>query len=244
MKVALALSGQPRSYKEGFKYHKKNLLDHYNVEVYMHTWDYVDNETKADLVELYGEGGKRKVALYTDHISEERLKEIDEEFTNIPDPQFPARNTYQMWHSISTSITMAYMQNVQSYQLNDVIVRSRYDFALNIIPPLEETRVDTIYVPADRMTKDHDFCADMFAWGTNIVMLKYGGTFKNMPRFYEYGVKYIGEDMLAAQLRRHGLTGKQLAYVNMNNPFPPGPYNGNWHSMIRDDFRDWNTLRG
>ena len=28
-------------------------------------------------------------------------------------------------------------------------------------------------------------------------------------------------------------------YVDMNNPFPPGPHNGTWHSLIRDDYDQW-----
>jgi hypothetical protein len=49
----------------------------------------------------------------------------------------------------------------------------------------------------------------------------------------------IGEDMMSANLKRAGLVGERLQYVDMNNPFPPGPYNGTPHSLIRDDMDLW-----
>ena len=38
MKLALCLSGQPRSYEKTFYYIKKNLLEHYNVDIFIHSW--------------------------------------------------------------------------------------------------------------------------------------------------------------------------------------------------------------
>lgn len=237
MKVALCLSGQPRSFEAGYEYHKKNLLDHYNVDVYMHTWDYVDDRIKVRLSELYGG------TLITHSAPPGGSKEtINALYTNIPDERFPAWNTYCMLYSMWSSINACYLKNTQSHEKYDVIVRSRYDFALNMIPPLDETIVNKVYVPADRMTPYHDFCADMFAWGAPVPMLKYSGVFWNLSEFSK-NVVFIGEDLLAAQLKRHGLIGKNMIYVDMNNPFPPGKYNGNWHSLIRDDFSSWNKLR-
>ena len=37
----------------------------------------------------------------------------------------------------------------------------------------------------------------------------------------------------------YDLYGDYLEYVNMNNPFPPGEFNGTWHSLIRDDCGEW-----
>jgi hypothetical protein len=45
--------------------------------------------------------------------------------------------------------------------------------------------------------------------------------------------------MMKAQLHQYGLHGEFLEYVNMNNPFSPGEFNGTWHSLIRDDCGEW-----
>jgi hypothetical protein len=39
MKIAICISGQPRSYKEGYYELKKWFLDKYNCDVYIHTWE-------------------------------------------------------------------------------------------------------------------------------------------------------------------------------------------------------------
>ena len=46
MKIALCLSGQARSYEKGYEYHKKNLLDHYDVDVFYHTWRPLDRDDR------------------------------------------------------------------------------------------------------------------------------------------------------------------------------------------------------
>lgn len=38
MKIAICISGLPRSYKEGFKELKTHFLDKYNCDVYIHSW--------------------------------------------------------------------------------------------------------------------------------------------------------------------------------------------------------------
>jgi uncharacterized protein YjbI with pentapeptide repeats len=66
----------------------------------------------------------------------------------------------------------------------------------------------------------------------------------NMDKYYNAGTQFIGEDLMRANLHENNLHGENLVYVNMNNPFPPGKYNSTPHCLIRDDFSDWNKLRG
>jgi hypothetical protein len=47
------------------------------------------------------------------------------------------------------------------------------------------------------------------------------------------------EDMMSANWKEKGLVGENLVYCNINHPFPPGAYNGTWHSLIREDFEQW-----
>lgn len=241
LKVALLLSGQPRSFEKGFEYHNRNLLEKYSVDVFMHTWA-GNRMIENDLKKLYSKNGLAYAKLSTDNTqcypnTESMVKDV---YPRIASDQFPAYNTYKMFYSMFEAWEL--MENTGI--VYDVVVRSRYDYALNIVPPLHETRVNTVYVPADRMTKDHDFCADMFAWGTYNVMKAYCNTFHSLRYLYEkYNLTFIGEDLLSAQLKENGLTGPNMAYVNMNNPFPPGQYNGNYHSLIRDDFSKWNKDR-
>jgi hypothetical protein len=59
-------------------------------------------------------------------------------------------------------------------------------------------------------------------------------TYIFMDHFYDQGSIMNAEDMLSENLKYHGLIGENLIYVNMNNPFPPGPKNATPHSLIRE----------
>jgi hypothetical protein len=89
------------------------------------------------------------------------------------------------------------------------------------------------------MVPERDFGNDQFAFSSRENMKKYMSTFERIDEYYDNGATFIGENLMQANLRYHGLCGENLVYVNMNNPFPPGPYNGTWHSLIRDDIEQW-----
>jgi uncharacterized protein YjbI with pentapeptide repeats len=89
------------------------------------------------------------------------------------------------------------------------------------------------------MVPERDFGNDQFAFGSKETMMNYMSTYANIDKYYEAGNQFIGEDMMRANLHEHNLHGENLVYCNMNNPFPPGPHNGSWHSLIRDDIDQW-----
>jgi hypothetical protein len=229
MKIALCLSGQPRSFKKGFEYHKTNLLDHYDVDVFIHTWSGQEVEELADLY--------NPVAM----MIEEPLKDdFDLKYTNTPNatmhpPRFTVAMLYSMYKSceLKTEIELA-----ESFSY-DWVIKSRTDYALNVKIPFEELDNTKLYIPNCRMVPERDFGNDQFAFGGSNVMNKRMSIYLNMNHFYDQGVAMIGEDMMKAQLHESGLIGEKLVYVNMNNPFPPGQFNGTWHSLIRDDCAEW-----
>ena len=55
----------------------------------------------------------------------------------------------------------------------------------------------------------------------------------------EDGIQMMCEDMMSENWKQKGLVGKNLVYCNVNHPFPPGQYNGTWHSLVREDFEQW-----
>jgi len=70
-------------------------------------------------------------------------------------------------------------------------------------------------------------------------MMKYMSTFDHIDQIYNSGYIFNGEDLMQGNLHLHNLVGDNLEYVPMNNPFPPGPYNGTAHALIRDDMAQW-----
>jgi hypothetical protein len=121
----------------------------------------------------------------------------------------------------------------------DWVIRSRYDFALNVVIPFNELDNNKLYIPNCRMTPQRDFGNDQFAFSSSQNMDKYADCHNQISKFYDRGTIMIGEEMMAANWREKGLTGENLVYFNPNHPFPPGPHNGTWHSLLREDFESW-----
>jgi hypothetical protein len=230
MKIALCLSGQPRSFEKGYEYHKKNLLDHYDVDVFIHTW--ADSPGLEELVKLYN-----PVAVM---IEQKPVGDFDERFTNTPNAVVhPPRFTVAMLYSIFKSCELKVAHELTEGFSYDWVIKSRTDYALNIKLPFEELDNTKLYIPNCRMVPTRDFGNDQFAFGGSDVMNKRMAIYQNMEHFYDQNVAMIGEDMMRAQLHETNLHGENLVYVNMNNPFPPGQFNGTWHSLIRDDCAEW-----
>ena len=229
MKIALCLSGQPRSFEKGYEYHKKNLLDHYDVDTYIHTWKC--DEAK-DYIELYKPTGA---------LVEEPLREdYDNRYINTPNiEKHPPRFTVSMLYSMHKSCELKVKTEIQNKKRYDWVIKSRPDYALNVVIPFKDLDSNKIYIPNCRMVPEKDFGNDQFAFGSSEVMNKRMTIYMNMNHHYDQGAQMIGEDMMRAQLRMYDLYGDYLEYVNMNNPFPPGEFNGTWHSLIRDDCAEW-----
>lgn len=226
MKIALCIGGQPRSLEKGFEYYKKNLLDQYDVDVFCHSWNSPKNDK---ILELY----KPKAHKFEDTPYGEMH---DKMYVNTPNAtKWPPRFTMSALHSCYQT----HVLRTESGINYDWVIKTRYDYALNAFIPFEQLDKGKVYVPHCRMTPARDFCNDQFAFGDSDVMSKYMSTYLYVNIFYDRGVQMIGEDMLSANLKDSGLTGDNLVYVNMNNPFPPGPHNGSWHSLIRDDYEQW-----
>lgn len=237
MKVALCLSGQPRSFEKGYEYIKKNLLDHYDVDVFIHTWSY-QRELLDKVVETYRSNLK---SLETSPLFQNSYFDKYERVTN---PSFPAYNTGHMFYSLFKSNFLKLEHSMRTGQHYDVAIRCRFDYALNIVLPLNEVERGKIYVPNERQDSGRTMCNDQFAFGDSYTMDLYSQTFMHMDELYRMGYNYNAEEMLSGNLISHKLIGDNMVYIDMNNPFLPDRYGCMRHSLIRDDFSVWNKLRG
>jgi hypothetical protein len=212
MKIALCLSGQPRSYQKGYEYHKRNLLDLHDVDVYI----FSHAELDQGIQDLY----KPYKCVY------EPLDTtgVNEKYTNTANffkhPPVATMSMYSSMYKCSQLIDQQY----------DWVIRSRTDWALADPIPFEDLDPSMIYIPEKG--------TDQFAWGGQDVMMKYMSTFVNMDLYYDQGTVYNGENMLYANLDH--LSIRDLVKVHsLTLPFPPGPYNGTPHALIRDDHYQW-----
>jgi hypothetical protein len=121
----------------------------------------------------------------------------------------------------------------------DWVVRSRFDFAINVRLPFDTLNPNKLYIPNCRMSPNRDFGNDQFAFSSSENMDKYADAYNHIDEFYDSGVQYMMEDFMSANWKRHGLVGENLVYCDVNHPFSPGEYNSTWHSLLRNDMEEW-----
>ena len=233
MKIALCLSGQARAINQGYEFVHKNLLKDNDVTVFIHTWE---SEQAHDAIIKY-EAKTWQV--------EEALTNDLSKYTNVPPPQpnwkvkDPARSTWNQLYGVIKCNWLKSTYEAYHEMKFDWVIRSRFDFALNVKIPFAELDNSKLHIPNCRMTPARDFGNDQFAFSSSGNMDKYADTYNHLDRFYDSGVQMMCEDMMSANWKEKDLVGENLVYCNMNHPFPPGAYNGTWHSLIREDFEQW-----
>jgi hypothetical protein len=232
VRIALCLSGQPRSVKQGYEFVKRNILDGNDVTVFCQVWE-ADGAGDLDLY-------KPEVMLMEKSLNTDLSK-----YTNVPPPQpnwkvkDPARSTWNQLYAIEVANTLKSVYEQNENMKFDWVIRSRYDFAINVKIPFAELDNSKLYIPNCRQVPNRDFGNDQFAFSSSENMDKYADTYTHLDRFYDSGIQMMCEDMMSANWKVKGLVGENLVYCNINHPFPPGAYNGTWHSLIREDFEQW-----
>lgn len=233
MKIAVCISGQPRSYQKGFEYLKKNLLDNWDCDIFIHSWNN-NVYNNDDIISLY-KPKEWKFETYP-----WSFNALNEKYTETPNAEsFPPANAVYAFYSVFQS-SLLYKKYIQDKKFDyNWIIKTRFDYALNLQIDFINLEKNKLYVPNCRMVPAKDFCNDQFAWGTPLIMVPYMSTYYYLDYFYKLGYEMNGEIMLQATLHQNGFVGNKLEYVDMNNPFPPGRYNGTTHSLIRDDMSLW-----
>jgi len=233
MKIALCLSGQARVINQGYEFVFKNLLDKNDVTVFIHTWE---SEQSDYAVKLYKPKAWKIETPLTNDLSK---------YTNVPPPQpnwkvkDPARSTWNQLYGVYKCNELKSHYEELCERPFDWVIRSRFDFAINVDIPFAELDSYKLHIPNCRQVPNRDFGNDQFAFSSSGNMDKYSDTYNHLDRFYDSGVQMMCEDMMSANWKEKGLVGENLVYCNMNHPFPPGAYNGTWHSLVREDFEQW-----
>lgn len=227
MKIALCFSGQPRAYKKSYEYYKKNLLDHYDVDIYIHTWTMPDGG--QELLDLL----KPKAYQFEDVPP----CDANEKYTRTPNARdYPPYNNWMQIYSmykVSKLIEGHY----------DWVIRSRTDFALNRLIPFAELDNTKLYIPNCCPSPDRDTGNDQFAFSSQENMMKHMSVFEGLDEYYNAGYDFIGEQLMRANLHKYNLVGDNLVYYDVYHPFGPGFRNGTPHSLIRDDFLQWSHYK-
>lgn len=240
MKIALQLSGQPRGYRVAYDYLWKNFLKYFDVDVFFHTWE--QNVYDIESIKEYYEPVAYAVS---SPLSKEEAKNINELYTNTPDAKnWPPSATLSSFKSIWEANNLRVRHEIETGETYDYVMRTRFDFALNINMNAEFDDVasivdhGSILVPSDRGTRNPFFSNDQWSFANGQATTEYCSTYIHIPYFYSKGISFIGEDLLSENyVRMRG--NHRIVFIDMNHPFLPGPYNGSPHSLVRSDMGLW-----
>ena len=109
MKIAVCISGQPRSYTKGYEYLKKNVLDQYDTDIFIHTWKNKVYGIK-DVIDLY-----KPVDYIIDELSIFDKDALNSKYTNTPDPEkFPPSNMVYAYYSLFQSCLLKIRNEIVS----------------------------------------------------------------------------------------------------------------------------------
>ena len=136
------------------------LFRSYDVDVYIHTW--ASPESK-DYVKLYK-------SHY--HIIEKMHfnRDANASFTRTPNAiKHPPINTYAM---LASMYACGFLLDTMTDCDYDWFIKSRSDYALNVVIPFEQLDNTKLYIPNCRMVPERDFGNDQFAFGSQETMSK------------------------------------------------------------------------
>ena len=228
-RLALCLSGQPRSYFEAYQYVKKNLLDHFNVDVFIHSWK---ANNRLNQLKIYEELS----AIYSPSFLQFD-NELDSNINSdmiVPNASHPANFCTSMFYSVYKADQFRITSETLSNKKYDFIVRSRFDLALNKVIDFTKLKKGVVYISKDQ--EGPSLFNDQFAITDSETMSIYSSTFLFLQYHYNNGTPLCGHLMFEKQLEMFKIPFER---IDIDHPFEDGKYNIGRHSLIRNDMSKW-----
>jgi len=164
MRIALCLSGQPRTWRHTWRTAFAYFEAH-EVDVFIHTWDELDAAELQDLLATYA---PRAFRLEARPLFLAEKRRLAERF-----PVWPHLTIFDMFHSMSASLTLA-LDSDSTAAHYDLICRSRFDLIHDGRWNGERPPAGAVVLPSDDNTADLG-CNDQFAIGEPATMRRYAG---------------------------------------------------------------------
>jgi hypothetical protein len=229
MKIALCLSGQPRGLVKAHDYVRRNLLSCNDVDIFCHVW-----ENGEEVDKLYS-----PLKIKVDSKDTIKLDKIYNDYNQNHHTKNTALNSFSFFYSILQANNLKTEAERETGKIYDVVIRSRYDFAIARKINFFEYDMNFTWTPLIKIQMPSDFlCTDQFAFSNSKNMNFYADVFNNLEKYHDSGTKMLGESMIARQYREHNLIDK-IKYIDMWDPFFGGKYNYGPHSLVRDDMEKW-----
>lgn len=209
MKIALCFNGQLRSYRDIYEYIEKNVLNNFDTDIFFHTWD---DPNLEDAVNLYKPKLYKSEPLVNENFPLNKYRSPSEHFR---------KTTFFQFYSLFKAFQLKREYEIQNNFTYDVVIRNRFDSAINFIPKLNEMDPNKIYLPSDLVGLVEDVVSDYFAYSSSHIMDQYSSIYVNFDFLYNNGTMFNSEQMCFANLKLYNLI-NSMVFIDMNHLFPPG----------------------
>ncbi len=196
MKVAVCFSGHMRTYDKTYQSLKLNLLDHYDTDIFIHTWSKSNNVRGKDF-------GKDDIDI------EKEIKEIYKPKSLLIEPQkefklnfcecfnFARTNPHNVF---SKMYSMSCVGNLlKEYQLNndvqyDIVLSLRSD--MEFLKPIKLIKEENkIFIPGNVRVPENTY-HDYYAYGSSNIMQVYFNVYNEFDNICKKLNKFKPEKVL------------------------------------------------
>ena len=205
MKIALCFSGLPRFINETYDNLSNNLIQNYDVDVFVHTWyisgqlmrdcgdklwsKYTFNENPTNLIKLlYNVKGIKvdipidyfETSILCDYNYEPTLEKYMPHFLNDSGSRYFINACHSMWTSIYESNKLKTEYEKENNFVYDVVIRCRFDEMLCNSINFQLYDMNSIHVSHCCNTIDYPYIRDWFAFSSSSNMNEYCNVINNM----------------------------------------------------------------
>ena len=208
MRVALLLPGQIREAKDSFPFIKTEIIDKYNPDIFISTWnpsgeinqslqadtrDLVDSLTIDDLIKMYS-----PKHLMTDDFSSDGIKKFIDRAWSYEEfgPQTGEINpvsVFLMWYKIKQSFSLMEEYEIRIGQKYDCVIKGRMDIKIHNSLDLQQN-LDKINIPPGFDWKGG--VNDILAWGGREPMEHYCKMFDRLEEYILSDIYFHPETLL------------------------------------------------
>lgn len=210
MKIALCISGQPRNVKQGYEFIKRNIIEYNNPDIFIHTWitsaemgkDFVNPTNNIKVADAIDTSISNTILeLYSPTITdfEEQIKFDEKDYNDRAFMGVVPSWVLSMWYSVRSANRLQQQYVEQTGIAYDVIIRTRFDWAVNESMKMDKLITDSIICPRDCFSPDG--FNDQFAAGPPNLMNVYSNLYDHIEEYYRHdGQPFCNEILLKHHL--------------------------------------------
>src|SRR5579885_2523691 len=216
MKIAVCLSGHLRKFEETFPLLQKHLLNHYDCDIFLHTWDkmgYVSRykgDARSDETLKYIEAVQalykpKKIVVESSSFVEELKRQGDEYAPHLRNEPKHVGHMASMFYKIYACNELKNKYVRETGTKYNWVIRCRPDLLFhNKIDIPSEKSPGKIWMP--KALSSPDWYNDQFAIGSPDDMDLYSSVFFDIPEYFRARMEFYPEKFMVWALQKKKLT--------------------------------------